>query len=124
MLNEGYDASIAKADARRVYNGREVQAKGRSAREVSTMTITLTLTPEQEAWLASHVASGDLASTEDAIRRMIAAGMAEHAELEHDDLAWSKPYVDQALAEVERGKVVTLEDHDAQIDALVAKLEG
>jgi antitoxin ParD1/3/4 len=88
------------------------------------MTITLTLTPEQEAWLAAHVASGDFASTEDAIRHMIAAGMAEHAELEHDDLAWAKPCVDEALAEVGRGEVVTLEDHDARIDALVAKLEG
>jgi antitoxin ParD1/3/4 len=102
----------------------KVRAKGRSAREVSTMTITLTLTPEQEAWLAAHVASGDFASTEDAIRRMIAAAVAEHAELEHDDLAWAKPYVDQALAEVERGEAVTLEEHDTQIDALMAKLEG
>jgi antitoxin ParD1/3/4 len=88
------------------------------------MTITLTLTPEQEAWLAAHVASGDFASPEDAIRRMIAAGMAELAELEHDDLAWAKPYVDEAVAELERGEAVTLEDHDAQIDALLAKLEG
>jgi antitoxin ParD1/3/4 len=50
--------------------------------------------------------------------------VAEHAELEHDDLAWAKPYVDQALAEVERGEAVTLEEHDTQIDALMAKLEG
>lgn len=55
---------------------------------------------------------------------MITAGMAEQAELEHDDLAWAKPYVDEALAECGRGEIMTLEDHDARIDALVAKLEG
>ncbi|MBV8449827.1 MAG: hypothetical protein JO357_07345 [Hyphomicrobiales bacterium] len=84
----------------------------------------LTLTPEQEAWLAAHVASGDFASTEDAIRRMIAAGMVERAELEQDDLTWAKPYVDEAIADVERGEVSTLEDHDTRIDALMSKLEG
>ncbi|MBV8770445.1 MAG: hypothetical protein JO094_16305 [Hyphomicrobiales bacterium] len=84
----------------------------------------LTLTPEQEAWLAAHVASGDFASTEDAIRRMIAAGMVERAELEQDDLTWAKAYVDEAIADVERGEVSTLEDHDTRIDALMSKLEG
>ena len=54
---------------------------------------------------------------------MIATGMAEHAELEHDDLAWAKPYVDEAVAELERGEAMTLEDHDARIDSLMAKLE-
>jgi len=88
------------------------------------MTIILTLTPEQEAWLAAHVASGDFASTEDAIRRMIAAGMVERAELEQDDLTWAKAYVDEAIADVERGEVSTLEDHDTRIDALMSKLEG
>ncbi|MBW0003121.1 MAG: hypothetical protein JO216_06510 [Hyphomicrobiales bacterium] len=86
--------------------------------------MTLTLTPEQEAWLAAHVASGDFASTEDAIHRMIAAGMAERAELEHDDLTWAKPYVDEAIADVELGEVLTLEDHDTRIDTLMSKLEG
>ena len=30
---------------------------------------------------------------------------------ENDDLAWTKPYVDEALAAVERGEVITLEEH-------------
>lgn len=61
----------------------------------------LTLTPAQEAELARHVVALALA---------------------HDDLAWAKPYIDEAIAEVERGEVVTLEEHDVYIDALMAKL--
>ncbi len=34
-----------------------------------------------------------------------------------DDLAWAKPYVDEAMAEVERGEVVTLEQLAAHLDA-------
>ncbi len=48
---------------------------------------------------------------------------AQHAELERrtgagiDDLDWAKPYVDEALAQVERGEVVTLGELEAHLDA-------
>jgi antitoxin ParD1/3/4 len=35
-------------------------------------------------------------------------------ELERDDMAWAKPYVDEALAEVARGEEITLEEHKAR----------
>ena len=87
-----------------------------------TVTVTVTLTPEQEAWLAARVAKGDFASPEAAVRRLLDASMADYANIEQDDLAWAKPYVDEAIAQVERGEVLTLEEHNARIDALMAKL--
>lgn len=61
----------------------------------------VTLTPAQEAELA---------------RRM------QIFEREHGDLAWAKPYVDEADAEIERGDSVTLEEHEARMDAVLVKL--
>ena len=45
--------------------------------------------------------------------------MAEEA----DDLAWAKPYVDEALADVAAGKVLTRQEHEARMDALQASLK-
>jgi antitoxin ParD1/3/4 len=59
------------------------------------------LTPAQESELAQRIAAFDLA---------------------HDDLAWAKPYVDEAIAEVERGEVVTLEELEAHLDARFGRL--
>jgi putative addiction module component (TIGR02574 family) len=48
---------------------------------------------------------------------------AQHAELARrtglgiDDLDWAKPYVDEALAQVERGEVFTLVELEAHLDA-------
>ena len=66
--------------------------------------MTITLDPDQEAWLEARVASGDFASVEEAARRLIAERIAELVLEENDDMAWAKPYVDEALAEVERGR--------------------
>ena len=60
--------------------------------------MTISLTPEQQAWLSAHVARGDFASVEDAARQLIDERIAERAIEEHDDLAWAKPHVDEALA--------------------------
>jgi putative addiction module component (TIGR02574 family) len=53
------------------------------------------LTPAQEAELARRAAAFDPT---------------------HDELAWAKLYVDEALAEVELGEVVTLEQLAAHLD--------
>jgi len=73
----------------------------------------ITLTPEQEAWLQARVASGDFASVEDAARQLIDERIAERAVEENDDLAWAKPYVDEALADIDRGDLLSLEEHEA-----------
>jgi antitoxin ParD1/3/4 len=80
--------------------------------------MTISLTPEQHAWLKAHVERGEFRSIDEAARQLIAERMAE----EGDDLAWAKPYVDEALAEVAAGKVLTREEHEARMDALQASL--
>jgi putative addiction module component (TIGR02574 family) len=61
------------------------------------------LTPAQEAELVRRV---------------------EAFELAHDDLAWAKPYVDEAAKEIERGEGVPLEEHEARMSAVMARLAG
>jgi antitoxin ParD1/3/4 len=86
------------------------------------MTITLTL--EQEAWLKAHVAHGDFSSIEEAARQLIDERIAERATEESDDLAWAKPCVDEALADLERGDVITCEEHEARTKALLAAIKS
>ena len=56
--------------------------------------MSISLTPEQQAWI---VARGDL--------------------------AWAKPYVGEALLEVVAGKVLTREEHEGRMDALLASMK-
>ena len=85
--------------------------------------MSITLTPEQQAWLRAHVERGDFASIEDAVRQLIDERIAEIAAEESDDLAWAKPYVDEAIADVARGDVMTLAEHEARIDARLAAIK-
>jgi len=86
--------------------------------------MTITLTPEQQAWLRAHVERGDFASMEEAVRQLIDERIAEIAVEEGDDLAWAKPYLDEALADVARGDVITLEEHELRSDARVAAMKA
>ncbi len=84
--------------------------------------MTITLTPEQQEWLAAHVARGDFPSIERAARQLIDERIAERELAEADEMAWTKPYVEEGLAALERGEVITLEEHQARnakrLDAL------
>jgi antitoxin ParD1/3/4 len=84
--------------------------------------MSITLTPEQETWIKAHVATGDFASVEEAARQLIDERIAELANDEHDDMAWAKPYVDEARADIARGDVITLEEHRARNAARLAAL--
>ena len=84
--------------------------------------MTITLNPEQEAWLETRVASGDFASVEAAARQLIDERIAERALEDGDDLAWAKPYIDEALAGIARGEEITLEEHKARNAARLAAL--
>jgi antitoxin ParD1/3/4 len=86
------------------------------------MGMTITLKPDQEAWLKSRVASGDFASIEEAARQLIDERIAERTAEEAGDLAWAKPYVDEALADIARGAVMTFEEHEARTDARLAAM--
>jgi antitoxin ParD1/3/4 len=85
--------------------------------------MTIDLTPEQQEWIAAHVARGDFPSVEAAAQQLIDERIAERA-IEEDDLAWAKPYVDEALAEVARGDVLSHEEHRARNAARLAALKG
>lgn len=84
--------------------------------------MTITLDPDQEARLKTRVASGDFASVEEAARQLIDEALVQRALEENDDMAWAKPYVDEALAEVARGEHITLEQHKARNAARLAAL--
>ncbi len=86
--------------------------------------MSITLTPEQEAWIKAHVATGDFASIEEAARQLIDDRIAELAEIGDDDMAWAKPSVDEARADMARGDVITLEEHRARNAARLAALKG
>jgi antitoxin ParD1/3/4 len=81
------------------------------------------LTPDQQAWIASHVERGDFPSMEQAARQLIEESIVVRATIEADDLAWAKPLVDDALAGVERGEVMTRAEHRARMDARLASLK-
>ncbi len=74
----------------------------------------ITLTPDQEAWLQAHVATGDFASIEEAARHLIDERIAEIAAEDDDDLEWARPLLDEARASIARGDVLTLEEHRAR----------
>jgi antitoxin ParD1/3/4 len=81
--------------------------------------MTITLHPSQQKWLEEQVAAGRFASVDDAV----AVAIAELMETAGDDLAWAKPYVDEARDTVARGEVVSVDDAIADIDAHLATLK-
>ncbi|KAF0135547.1 MAG: hypothetical protein FD139_3278 [Methylocystaceae bacterium] len=85
--------------------------------------MAITLTPDQEAWLQAHVATGDFPSIEEAARQLIDERIVER-ELEKDDLAWAKPLVEEGLAALERGEIISIEEHKARNAARLAALKG
>ncbi len=84
--------------------------------------MTVTLSPDQLAWIEARVAKGDYPDVDEAVRDLLATGIAEHEEAETDDMAWAKPLVDEALAEIERGEGMSLEEFEARMDARMAAL--
>jgi antitoxin ParD1/3/4 len=68
--------------------------------------MNITLPPEQQKWLEAEVKAGRFASVEDAL----ATAVAELMGSEQDDLAWAKPYVEEARASVARGDVISGEE--------------
>jgi len=80
----------------------------------------ITLTPDQEAWIQAHVATGDFASIEEAARQLIDDRIAELATDDDDDMEWAKPLVEEARADIARGDVITLEEHRSRNAARLA----
>jgi hypothetical protein len=56
-------------------------------------------------------------------RQLIDEALVERALGESDDMEWAKPYVDEALAQVKRGEVITREEHEARNEARLAAMK-
>lgn len=59
--------------------------------------------PETEAWLKAEVAKGHFTSVEEAVETMVLAHQAAAIDVAADDHAWAKPFIDEALASLDRG---------------------
>ena len=72
------------------------------------MATTVRLRPEQESWLEARVADGEFGSVEEGALHLLDDRIAEA----EDDLLWAKPLLEEAYANVARGEVITLEEHE------------
>jgi antitoxin ParD1/3/4 len=80
--------------------------------------MTINLTPSQQAWLEAQVAAGKLPSIEDGVR----AALADFITLGDDDLAWAKPYVDEARISLAHGRVTQGDVILSQLDRHISRL--
>jgi antitoxin ParD1/3/4 len=81
--------------------------------------MNITLPREQQEWLEAQVKAGVYQRVDDALTRFVA----EHMDLDFDDLAWAKPLVDEARASIARGEAMTLEEHRARMTERFGKLD-
>ena len=82
--------------------------------------MNVTLPTDQREWLEAQVAAGRFESIDEALVVAVADLMAIQA----DNLAWAKPYVDEASASVACGKVTSGEDFFNRLDAKLAALRA
>jgi len=81
--------------------------------------MNIRLPADQQKWLEEQVAAGRFDSIEDAV----ALAVADLMGISDDELAWAKPYIDEARAAAARGEVVSLDDAITDIDAHLATLK-
>ena len=80
--------------------------------------MTITLPREQQKWLEAQVAAGNYESVEQAVASIVA----EHMQLDVDDLSWAKPLVDEARESLARGEGMTLDECRRNMDEKLAAL--
>ena len=83
------------------------------------MATTIRLTAEQESWLKARVDDGEFSSVEAAALQCLDDRIAEEA----DDLLWAKPLLDEAYADIARGDVLSLAEHDERNKLRIADLK-
>lgn len=79
--------------------------------------MTITLPPEQIAWLEKLARDRGLSSVDEAAREVISGAMLD----DEDDLEWVKPLLDEAREDVRRGRVISSDDFFAKLDGRIAK---
>ena len=82
--------------------------------------MNISLPKEQLNWLEAEVAAGRFSSIDEAI----AVAVADLKALSEDDLAWAKPYVDQARDLVARGDVISGEEFFKRLNAKINDLRS
>ena len=82
--------------------------------------MNISLPKEQLNWLEAEVAAGRFSSIDEAI----AVAVADLKALSEDDLAWAKPYVDQARNSVARGDVISGEEFFKRLNAKINDLRS
>jgi antitoxin ParD1/3/4 len=80
--------------------------------------VNIKLPPEQQKWLEEQVAAGHFVSPDEALALAVADLMAA----ETNDLAWAKPYVDDARASLARGEAISGEDYFESLERKVQSL--
>ena len=85
-----------------------------------TNAMNISLPSEQQKWLEAEVAAGRFDSIGDAL----AAAVAELMSADRTDLAWAKPYVEQARASVARGDVISGEEFFKRLETRLDKLRS
>ena len=85
-----------------------------------TEFMNIKLPSEQEKWLEAQVAAGHFSSIDEALATAVADLMAIH----RDDLAWAKPYVDQARASLARGEALSGDEYFRRLNAKIDSLRS
>ena len=81
--------------------------------------MTITLTPDQTAWLAAQVAAGRFQSIDAAARAIIDERMA----IEGDDQDWARPLLDAARDGVARGEATSLAEVQQRFAERIGRLQ-
>jgi antitoxin ParD1/3/4 len=82
--------------------------------------MNISLPKEQLDWLEAEVAAGRFSSIDEAL----SVAVADLKALSEDDLAWAKPYVDEARASLARGDVLTGEEFFRRLNAKINALRS
>lgn len=82
--------------------------------------MNITLPREQQEWLEAQVRAGAYDSIDHALSQFVA----EHMDLDVDDMAWARALVDEGRASLEQGKALTLSEHLANIDYTLNELKN
>ena len=79
--------------------------------------MNIRLKPDTEEWLKAQVAEGRFESVESAIEAYVTDGRAAEEQLDAMDLSWTKPYIEEGLADAAAGRVYPAEEAFAELRA-------
>lgn len=77
--------------------------------------MNIVLGADTKAYLEAQVAAGRFASLSEAVEALARADAARAADLEIEDLAWAKPYLDRGLDDLQAARVTPSADVHAEL---------